>query len=165
MLADRELLARCEVTCYRASGPGGQKRNKTASAVRLRHAGTGLIVIAEESRSQHENRRRALRRLRRALALHCRCRIEDAGAARRLIEACRDKSGRLALGRRDERFWPLVAEVLDVFAAQGARVRETAEALGMSTAALVRLFEADPQLWKQVNEMRRSAGQRPLRRR
>ena len=71
-LTDAQLLAQCEVDTYRASGPGGQKRNKTSSAVRLRHPPSGLIVIAEESRSQHENRARALRRLRQALYLKLR---------------------------------------------------------------------------------------------
>ena len=61
------MLAQCEVDTYRASGPGGQKRNKTSSAVRLRHPPTGLLVIAEESRSQHANKAKALKRLRRAL--------------------------------------------------------------------------------------------------
>src|SRR5437899_5531451 len=71
-LTDAQLLAQCEVDTYRASGPGGQKRNKTSSAVRVRHPASGLIVIAEESRSQHENRARGLRRLRQALYLKIR---------------------------------------------------------------------------------------------
>src|SRR6266566_8949702 len=71
-LTDSQLLAQCQVDTYRASGPGGQKRNKTSSAVRVRHMPSGLIVIAEESRSQHENRLRALRRLRQALYLKIR---------------------------------------------------------------------------------------------
>src|SRR5215472_3315452 len=71
-LSDAQLLAQCAVDTYRASGPGGQKRNKTSSAVRLRHPPSGLMVIAEESRSQHENRARALRRLRQALYLKVR---------------------------------------------------------------------------------------------
>src|SRR5438874_381027 len=71
-LTDSQLLESCEVDTYRASGPGGQKRNKTSSAVRIRHLPTGLIVIAEESRSQHENRARALKRLRQALFLNLR---------------------------------------------------------------------------------------------
>src|ERR1044071_5173690 len=71
-LTEPQLLAQCEVDTYRASGPGGQKRNKTSSAVRLRHTPTGLIVIAEESRSQHENKAKALKRLWHALFLELR---------------------------------------------------------------------------------------------
>lgn len=40
---------------YRGSGPGGQHRNKTATAVRLRHHPTGIIVTSERSRSQAAN--------------------------------------------------------------------------------------------------------------
>src|SRR5271170_7226973 len=72
VLTDEQLLAQCEVDTYRASGPGGQKRNKTSSAVRMRHPPSGLIVIAEESRSQHENRAKALKRLRQAFFLKIR---------------------------------------------------------------------------------------------
>src|SRR5260370_10597397 len=71
-LSDSQLLKQCAVDTYRASGPGGQKRNKTSSAVRLRHLPSGLMVIAEESRSQHENRAKALRRMRQALFLKVR---------------------------------------------------------------------------------------------
>ncbi|MDA0256651.1 MAG: peptide chain release factor-like protein, partial [Chloroflexi bacterium] len=71
-LSDEELLAQCAVDRYRASGPGGQKRNVTDSAVRLRHQPSGLVAQANESRSQHENRARALHRLRRTIALHAR---------------------------------------------------------------------------------------------
>jgi len=56
------------VTFYRASGPGGQHRNKTESAVRIKHLPTGIIVTAAESRSQHENREKALERLQERLA-------------------------------------------------------------------------------------------------
>src|SRR5881392_1554055 len=99
---DSQLLAQCAVDTYRASGPGGQKRNKTSSAVRLRHHPTGLLVIAEESRSQHENKARALRRLRQSLYLSVRDPFAaDAPAAP------------LDVGRKDRRFWPAVGRALD----------------------------------------------------
>lgn len=56
------------VTFYKASGPGGQKKNKTESAVRIKHLPTGIIVTATESRSQLDNRERAMQRLRQRLA-------------------------------------------------------------------------------------------------
>lgn len=56
------------VDVYRGSGPGGQHRNKTATAVRLTHVPTGLAVCAEDSRSQWQNRQVAWRRLERHLA-------------------------------------------------------------------------------------------------
>lgn len=52
----------------RASGPGGQHVNKTESAVRVVHVPTGLAAIAQDGRSQHQNRKLALARLEQLLA-------------------------------------------------------------------------------------------------
>src|SRR5437764_5250167 len=157
-LTDPQLLGQCAVDTYRASGPGGQKRNKTSSAVRIRHLPTGLIVIAEESRSQHENRAKALRRLRQALFLELR---DDLGPALspELVAAhpdyagARPANGRLDLGRKDPRFWPAVGVVLDVLLACGASVRDAAAALGISTANLIAFLEAGPNAWQRANEV------------
>lgn len=59
----QRLLAECEVEAYRSSGPGGQKKNKTESSVRVRHIPTGVVRIATESRSQMRNREAALQRV------------------------------------------------------------------------------------------------------
>lgn len=67
-LDDVRLLLECDVDVFIGSGPGGQHRNKTESAVRLRHRPSGLTAIAAERRSQAQNRDRALRRLRQKLA-------------------------------------------------------------------------------------------------
>ncbi len=63
-----KLLAECDVETFRASGPGGQHRNRRASGVRLTHRPSGIVVTATERRSQHQNKSVALERLARKLA-------------------------------------------------------------------------------------------------
>ena len=58
------LLARdCDIVPFKSSGPGGQKKNKTESSVRVRHRPSGITRIATESRSQLRNRELALARV------------------------------------------------------------------------------------------------------
>lgn len=55
------------IETYRSSGPGGQRKNKVETAVRLKHLPSGLTVIATEHRSQAENRKLAFERIRERL--------------------------------------------------------------------------------------------------
>ncbi|KAG0476611.1 hypothetical protein HPP92_013452 [Vanilla planifolia] len=75
-LSDEELMEQCDMDTFKASGPGGQHRNKRESAVRLKHQPTGVTAQASEDRSQHRNRAAALARLRHLLALKVRNAVE-----------------------------------------------------------------------------------------
>jgi hypothetical protein len=167
-LTEPQLLAQCEVDTYRASGPGGQKRNKTSSAVRLRHLPTGLIVIAEESRSQHENKAKALKRLWQALFLELRDPLATSATSETVMALpdfapARSADGRLHLSARDPRFWPAAGVVLDVLAALEARVADAAILLGVSTGNLIDFLQTDPKLWQESNRLRTLFGHKALR--
>src|SRR5688572_28451772 len=69
---DDTLRRDCRWEAFRGPGPGGQKRNKTSSAVRVTHGPSGLSALAAESRSQARNRAKALERLRHRLAVELR---------------------------------------------------------------------------------------------
>ncbi len=58
-----KLKKECDITFFRSSGPGGQHKNVTDSAVRLKHRPTGIVVIGRRNRSQHRNLEDALHRL------------------------------------------------------------------------------------------------------
>ncbi len=57
------LYGQVRTEYYRARGPGGQRKNKKETAVRLRHLPSGVTVTATESRYQAVNKRRAFQRL------------------------------------------------------------------------------------------------------
>jgi RF-1 domain len=165
-LSEEELLGQCEVDTYRASGPGGQKRNKTSSAVRLRHLPTGLLVIAEESRSQHENKAKALKRLARALFLELRDVVPSSPEAFQTLpewQPLRPPDGRIHLSTKDPRFWPTAGFALDALSVTQAQVSTAAELLGVTTSNLIDFLQSDPKLWQEANRLRTLCGQKPLK--
>lgn len=154
-LSDAQLLAQCEVRTTRGSGPGGQHRNKTDSAVRLRHLPSGVTVIAEERRSQHQNKAVAIDRLRAAIATEVRTEMERAAFfPPPWFAGCKNKAGRLKLGMRDERFWPTAALVLDVLLACAGRMSDAGGLLGISTGNLSDFLTGESKLMEAANRIR-----------
>jgi hypothetical protein len=160
------LIAQCEVDRYRASGPGGQHRNKTESAVRLRHKLTGVQAIGEDSRSQSENKLHAVRRLRSAIALEVRepIGLETYTPSPRL--AAMLAGGTAPLGAKTRltgEYWASIAELLDLLVAGALEIGTTAQRLGITTGALSKFLLHDDQVGRTVNDLRRAKGMRPLR--
>ncbi|HEU4728187.1 MAG TPA: peptide chain release factor-like protein [Kofleriaceae bacterium] len=166
LASDDALIAQCEVDRYRASGPGGQHRNKTESAVRLRHKPSGISAIGEDSRSQAENKIHAVRRLRAAIALELREPVVLDGyvPSRRL--AALVAGGTAPLGERTRRtgeYWAAIAELLDLLVAGALEIGATAQRLGVTTGALSKLLLHDDQVARAINDLRRARHMRPLR--
>ena len=109
-LDDEALLKACEVSTFVGGGPGGQHRNKTASAVRIVHLPTGVTVTATERRSQLRNRGAALERLRAVLTGLARVRrprrptVPSRASKERRLEA-KKRTGRRKAERRDRGGW------------------------------------------------------------
>lgn len=162
-LDDAGLIAACSVDTFRASGPGGQKRNKTDSAVRLRHTPTGVSAEADESRSQHENRARAVRRLRLALATAVREPVNLEGWEPPASLTLFVRAGSGPAIRREPRYAAAVATVFDVLEASGWSLADAAARLGVSTAALGRFVAEEETVFRAANTRRRALGLSPLR--
>jgi hypothetical protein len=164
ILAPDSVLERaCEVDRYRSSGPGGQHRNKTESAIRLRHRATGATAHADERRSQAENRVRAVQRMREHLAFDIR---EPAPETLSPQLAALIVGGTARLGektRQKPEFLVAFAHLLDLFVACNAEVALTAERLGLTTGATSKLLLLDDRTTRAVNQLRAQRGLRPLR--
>jgi hypothetical protein len=166
LASDDGLIAQCEVDRYRASGPGGQHRNKTESAVRLRHKLTGIAAIGEDSRSQSENKLHAVRRLRAALALQVREPVVVDGykPSARLATFVAQGTGPLgAKTKLTGEYWASIAELLDLLVANNLEIGTSAQLLGLTTGAMSKLLLHDEAVGRVVNDLRRAAGMRPLR--
>jgi hypothetical protein len=166
LASDDALIAQCEVDRYRASGPGGQHRNKTESAVRLRHRLTGVSAIGEDSRSQAENKMHAVRRLRSAIALTVREPVVLEGYAPSARLAAFVAKGTAPLGAKTKvtgEYWAAMGELLDLLVAGDVEIATTAQRLGISTGALSKLLLHDEHVARAVNDLRRAKNLRPLR--
>jgi len=153
------LLADCRMRFGRRSGPGGQHRNKVETAVVITHVPSGEIGSASERRSQAENRKAALARLRTNLALAIRCQIREAPSK---LWQSRCPRGRIQVNPAHDDFPTLLAEALDVLDAHDMNLRAAAEWLGCTPTQLTRLLKMEDRALAQANDRRKEIGLSPL---
>ena len=151
-LSDEQFLTQCRFEAFRGSGPGGLKRNKTSSAIRLIHIRSGQTATGEEYRSQSQNRAAALKRLRHRMAMKYR-----EPMPKDIPELDFD------ISNRNEKYLPLLGLVLDVLTEMGWSVSDASNRLGISTGQLVKFLRRDEKLWEEVNRQRQRLGLTTLR--
>ena len=157
-----QLLKECEMRTVRRSGPGGQHRNKVETAVVLTHRPTGRTAEANERRSQADNRKVAVFRLRLKLALaERRLRVEDDSPSRLWADRCR--GGRIAVNPGHDDFPALLAEALDFLASAEFDVGAAAERLGCTGSQLTKFLQREPGAFAWVNSRRSERGLHRLR--
>ena len=163
---EERLLAQCKWTFSRASGPGGQNRNKVETSVQVEFLPANIIASASERRTQNENRKVAILRLRCMLAVQLRVPVEASGQFRepngsetwRLY--CRN--GRVDISDTNTDWPAILAEVMETLSSCDWNVSEVAIRLGTSSSQLVKLLKKHAPAFIHFNHERQSRGQRPF---
>lgn len=84
-----------QIDVFRSSGAGGQKVNKTSSAIRVTHLPTGMVVECQDERSQYKNKDKALKVLR--------SRLLEIERAKQDAEIAGERRSQVGTGDRSER--------------------------------------------------------------
>jgi RF-1 domain len=164
---EEKLLAQCRMTFSRASGPGGQNRNKVETSVQIEFLPNKIIASASERRTQNENRKVALQRLRCKLAVEIQMTAARDGqleqelhASETWLQYCR--GGRVDIAETNSDWPTVLAELIGILKHCDWNLSEAAKLLESSSSQLVKLLKKCPPAFKLLNEERRSRGNRLL---
>ena len=144
-LDDAALSAHCRITFTKGSGPGGQKRNKTSSAVKVELPQYQLSASDCTERSQFRNRSNALHKLRMQIALKFR---QNPAEPPETME-CSLSSPHYPL---------FAARVLDILSEKSFDHQQAAAVCSCSPSALLKKLYRDPELWQFFINKRRELG-------
>jgi hypothetical protein len=155
---DELLLKECEVTFGRASGPGGQHRNKVETAGTVTHTPTGESASASERRKQTENPQVAIRRLRHRLALNVRESVHPQRHRPSELWQTRRQGEKMSVNPEHRDYPGLLAEAMDVIVARKFDVAGSAGVLGITMSQLAKLVRHDRHAFAMVNKGRVDRG-------
>ena len=148
---ESEFLKYCLIDFYKARGPGGQKKNKTESAVRLTLKESQISATAAEDRQQSVNRTKAVKRLKLQIAFEERLPPEQ-------------WSGQLDMNPSNKNYPLFCAILIDHCVEQNWQISSVATHYGLSTGKLIKILATSDTLWQEVNRQRAKLGHKPLKR-
>ena len=113
-----------------------------------------MVVQAEESRSLEQNRRSAVRRMRRRIAITVRDPFDLDDPALPPAIGAYLAEGRIAVNPRNREYPLVVAVVLDALEAADRRYAAAGRALRLTTSQLLKFLRSDPEVWREVSRVR-----------
>jgi RF-1 domain len=156
------LLKVCTISRGRASGPGGQHRNKVETHITIIHTPSEIDAQAGERRLAKENQSVAIRRLRLKLAMGVRVEVPT-GDIRSELWRGRCKKNRIVCSPKHTDYPSLLAEALDVIEACGFDLKKASTRLECSSTQLLRFIADHRPALEQLNQSRQDHGLRRLR--
>lgn len=135
-LSEDELSLIVEFDFFKRSGNGGQKRNKTSSAVRVKLKEFDISAEDCTERSQKLNRSKALQKLRHKLAMTVRESVTDEALT--------------VVAPSNIRYPLFLAKVLDILDSVNYSFKECGLKLNLSSSQIEKILRKDPALWQFV---------------
>ena len=157
-----ELLAHCKLTFSRASGPGGQNRNKVETSVKVEFQLANISAQASELRTQNENRVVAMLRLRCRLAVELDWGTSVQDEVPSDLWARYSRNGRMNISETNAEWPALLSELIGCLRREDWDLGVTAELLKTSSSQLIKLLKKYAPAMKLLNDHRTKQGQRPL---
>lgn len=162
-LPESELLRQCSLRNERRSGPGGQHRNKVETAVVIEHQPSGIRAEASERRSQADNKRNAIIRLRLSLALKHRQDLDSMPGQPSPLWNRRVVGKQISVSAEHSDYPALLAELLDRLAVDQHDIPKTAAYFQVTASQIVKFLRKYPAAFQAINERRLQLGLNKLR--
>lgn len=163
MLSDEALLKTVVLDFGRSSGPGGQHRNRKATSCTATHVPSDYTGEATERRRQSENRKLAISRLRRTLAIHLRRTIEHHSYQISELWESRRQGDQFAINPKHRDYPHILAEALDLIFSYEFDIRAAAQRAQISSSQLLKIIAHDKAAFTWFNDQRKERGLQPLK--